>query len=389
MLLARIRQFSSFLLAVLLLIAFTRLPAFAVDDVFFTAVNDTMLPLANETMPFVAGGTLYLASTVFDGTDLGVYYSRSREKNTVMLYRHRNAVLFDLAAGTIETNDGQIYAGSAVTRGDVVFLPTDMVCRFLGLDYSLSHVTHGYLLRLRSETAVLSDANFIDAAGSAMSARYARYVRARTDSAALPQPTESFPENTGAPSQSPELRTVQLIIRSTDPRQTKRLLTYFEIGQATCLFTLDTIQEAGDLLRRLAAGQGTTALWIDATEDADSVLAQIEASNRALWTVANRKTRLVWLNGASEATTRAVTEAGYCPIRVALNLNGKKLSTARMSAQILAAANRRKGDCPVFLGTDTEMLGKLAALLAALRTENCANTPLNEVTMSRGQLASF
>ena len=77
----RRRRLFCLLSALFFLIGSVPLFARAEDDVFFTAVNDTMLPLADETMPFVAGGTLYVAATAFDGAELGVYCSRSREKN--------------------------------------------------------------------------------------------------------------------------------------------------------------------------------------------------------------------------------------------------------------------------------------------------------------------
>jgi len=62
--------------------------------------------------------------TALDGNDLGIYYSRSRDRSIVMLYRQRSVITFDLSAGTIDTNSGQSYSGYAITRGDIVFLDT-------------------------------------------------------------------------------------------------------------------------------------------------------------------------------------------------------------------------------------------------------------------------
>ena len=57
------------------------------SDVYLTAVNDSMMDLNDETMPFWSGGVLYVSSRIFDGTDLGVYFVRNQ--GLVMLYNAR------------------------------------------------------------------------------------------------------------------------------------------------------------------------------------------------------------------------------------------------------------------------------------------------------------
>lgn len=364
------------LLAVVLLAAFVPPPTDAAGTVVFTAVNDTLLPLADDTMPFFAGGVLYVASMAFDGTDLGIFYSRSRDKNTAVLYKKRSVIIFDLAAGTIETNSGESVSGAAVVRGDVVFLPVDVMCRYFGLEYSYTRVTYGYLLRIKSDTVVLSDAVFIDAASSPMAQRYNRYGNTQEEEAPPETPPVEPP-----PAPDTTQRTAYLVIASTDPEKTAPLLDRFNGGRVTCLFAPDSFDGADELLRRLASGDGTIALRADASAGAESAVEQIEAGNRALWTAANTKTRLVWLDGASEETARRVAAAGYCPIRAALNLSGSRMSASRMSARILAAADARRGSCRVFLGADTEVTGNLGALLNGLSEGNCTLARLNEVTV--------
>ena len=373
------------LLALLLLVCLAP-PVGAAETAVFTAVNDTLLPLADETMPFGSGGKLYVASMAFDGTDLGIYYSRSRDKNTAVLYKKRNVIIFDLSAGTIETNNGQTYTGSAIVRGDVVFLPVDVMCRCFDLEYTLTRISYGYLLRIKSDTVVLSDSKFIDAANATMASRYARYERSQLPEEAPPAEPEQPPaqQTTPTPAQEPaQERTAYFVVECTDPAKTAPLLSRFSGGQAAYLFTPDNLAGADELLRRLASGGGAAALRIDAGGGAEDALARIEAANDALWAAANQKTRLVWLDGASDETTRRVREAGYCPISAALNLGGSTQSASRLSARILSAADARKGSCCVFLGTDAEIGDRLASLLTSLRAGNCTLARLNEVTISQ------
>ena len=58
----------------------------AIETPYFTAVNDILLDLDDETMPFWSEGTLYVPDTVFAGTTLGVTYTRSRDKMQKTLF---------------------------------------------------------------------------------------------------------------------------------------------------------------------------------------------------------------------------------------------------------------------------------------------------------------
>lgn len=394
------------LLAALMLVSLTPSVTEAAGVISFTSVNDTLLSLSDETMPFWSGGSLYVASAAFDGTDLGLFYSRSRDKMTVVLYRQRNAIIFDLAAGTIETNGGQTYAGSAIVRGDVVFLPLDVICDYFGLEYSYTRISYGYLVRIKSDSVVLSDATFIDAAAQPMATRYNRYMRAKAEQAEAaaaasksaqetkpppqqpqPQPQQPQPQQpqqqtqTQQPEPDPE-RTVYFVIDSTDADKTVPLLARLSEGRAAYLFTAEALDGADDLLRRLAAGGGAVALHVDASEGAESALAQIKAGNRAVWAAANLKTRLVRLDGASDETIRRVTEAGYCPLIYALDFSDGASSAIRMSARILSTADARGGSCCVYLGTDETASATIGTLLYNLRSGNCTPARLNEVIAS-------
>ncbi len=350
--------------------------AVAADTVYFTAVNDQLLPLADETMPFWSGGLLYVASTAFDGNDLGVFYSRSRDKLTAVLYTQRGgAMICDFAAGTIyDSSSKRTLGGSALDRGGVVFLPLTVVCSFFGLDYSTIRVSYGYLVRIKSASVVLSDASFVDAASAAMAQRYARYQRAK-ETASTPQETTAPPGGTTTAEPSP--RTVYFVFEAADSALAAQTLDAVGAGCAAFLFAPHSIPGAGDLLRRLAAGAGSVALRVDASGGAENTLAQIVDGNEALWAAANVKTRLVRLDGADEETERSVVEAGYCPLHYALDY-GEAASISRMSTRILSAADANGGSCCVFLGADAAAPGTLNSLLVALHAGNCTPARLNE-----------
>lgn len=94
------KRFLCLLLVLLMVFSLTPSETRAETTVYFTAVNDQLLPdLSDETMPFWSGGRLYVPSTVITGTDLGLFYSRSRDKSTAVVYRQGSALTFNFAAG--------------------------------------------------------------------------------------------------------------------------------------------------------------------------------------------------------------------------------------------------------------------------------------------------
>ena len=93
------KRFLCLLLVLLMVFSLTPSETRAETTVYFTAVNDQLLPdLSDETMPFWSGGRLYIPSTVVTGTDLGLFYSRSRDKSTAVVYRQGSALTFNFAA---------------------------------------------------------------------------------------------------------------------------------------------------------------------------------------------------------------------------------------------------------------------------------------------------
>lgn len=370
------RRFLSLLLAALLLCSLAPETGRADPTVYFISVNDQLLPDLNDsTMPFWSGGRLYVPYTAVSGTDLGVFYALSRDKQTAVVYRQGSALTFDLSSGSVADQDGKQYGSPAIVRGDVVFLPVDLLTQFFALDYSYTRVAYGYLVRLKSDAVVLPDAKFIEAASSAMEQRYTEYLKTYNDGGSTPEVPNINTDDS--------LDRAYLIVRVTDAQASAALLDALAdvSGRATFLFSEKQLPESGDLLRRLLISGSAAALDIDASGGASRTLGAIERGNRALWAACNAKTRLVYLSGASEATVRAVQEAGYCPITLDLDYSGELPSSSRAASRILSLA--RRGGCAVCLGADSAAQDIWNTLLARLRASSCPISQLNELSAQR------
>ena len=96
----RIKKIISCVLCAALLLTFLPAPAHAVT---LTAINDSILPLDESTMPARLGGETYVPYSVF--TTLGV----SASENDGVLRKRRNAQLFDCGRLCVRPESEQLF----------------------------------------------------------------------------------------------------------------------------------------------------------------------------------------------------------------------------------------------------------------------------------------
>lgn len=372
----RRKRLLSLLLSVLMLCTLLPPRASAAPTLYFTAVNDRMCDLKDETMPFWQNDLLYVAGATVDGPDdLGIRYSYNQEKSVAILYKGQRVLYCDLTAGTMENNrTGEQYAGSPIVRSGMVFFPITALAKIFDLKYSSTKIAYGYLLRIRDDNAVLSDEYFIDAATDTIQKRYAQYERAHA-AAESEQPETPPPVDT--PTRRDDL-TVYLLLPAANGSMLTQLLSTLENYQshATLLLTPELLESAGDGVRRAAATGNAVALCISA-ETADEALAQIERGNDALWRAASLRTRLVYLESADKTLRAAVAGAGYCPITI--NTSDFTRSGTHWADTALKWAGRSTS-VRLYLGAESGVSSALGTALSRLRAENCTIAALNEVT---------
>lgn len=369
------KRLLSLLLSVLMLCTLLPPRASAAPTLYFTAVNDRMCDLNDETMPFWQNGLLYVAGATVDGPDdLGIRYSYNQEKSVAILYKGQRVLYCDLTAGTMENNrTGEQYTGSPIVRSGMVFFPITALAKMFDLKYSSTKIAYGYLLRIRDDNAVLSDEYFIDAATDPIQKRYAQYERAH---AAAEQENET-PAQVETPVRRDDL-TVYLLLPAANGSMLTQLLSTLENYQshATLLLTPELLESAGDGVRRAAATGNAVALRIDAATAAEA-LAQIERGNDALWRAASLRTRLVYLESADRTLRAAVVGAGYCPITI--NTSDFTRSGTHWADTALKWAGRSTS-VRLYLGAESGVSSALGTALSRLRAENCTIAALNEVT---------
>ncbi len=342
------------------------------SDVYLTAVNDSMMELSSETMPFWSGGVLYVSSRIFEGTDLGIYYVRNQ--GLVMLYNTRIDLRFDLDAQLTYDKQGTEYDGYAIERGGIVFFPLDMVCSYFGLNWSSSRTDTVPLIRVTSSSAILSTSAFLDAAAWKMNSLYAEYEKAVT--AAPPRPSDDEPSQSNRPGgsttptpvdpppvQATEGQKIYLLLESASPEDTRKAIETLDGAQATFLLRVEQMEDA-DLLRGLTAGGHGVALLAEGS-GAEDVAEELERARELLWQSACGWLELVWYDGGADIGP-LLEEEGCVRLSAGLSRRSQGLKNGAAADTLLRNIGRHQEDLGVHLGRDSGCLGGLRSLLAGL-----------------------
>ena len=263
-------------------------------DVYFTSVNDKLIPLSIDTMPTWVSGRLYVPASTFDssatGIDLGFYFRQSN--NTVTLYTLRQMLVFDLNRGvTYDQHTGENLSVRAVNRNSRIYLPVETVCDFFGLEDSYNYTPYGYLVRIKTAAARLNDTDFMDAASTLMSADLEKILRTQQpDTPPVPPPSAdpTVPPDVPSPPTPPEdepksQTTVYLAFRCDSGEGLSEILELLDRSglRAAFFFSASALAQLDDLIRR-AAGSGHTIGLLADGSTADESLHALAQGNRAL-----------------------------------------------------------------------------------------------------------
>lgn len=355
------RRLLAWLLALALVVGLTPYEGrAALQGVYFTAANEQLLELSSATMPFWSGDTLYVSSSMFDGTDLGVSYVRNNKMGLAMLYTSRTDLRFSLTDQTVSDKQGNRYTGQAIERGGVVFFPLNLVCTFFGLTWSYNTTNTAPLIRVRSSSAILDDRTFIDAAGDSMASRYAAYekwVEANTPA------TPAVDEPAAPPVHAADGQRVYLIIESRSSADTLAAIELLGDSQATFLLPVEQMTD-GDLLRALTAAGHEIAL-LPAAQTAEELAAEVALGRERAWQAACIWLQLVWCE-ADSPLSQELESIGCSAVTAMLDRSEGGLRNAARATSLLNVIGRYRRDVSVLLGADSGCLGGLSVLLREL-----------------------
>lgn len=330
-------------LALLLLLSPAPVRASSTSGLYFTAINDQLMDLSYDTMPFYSNSVLYVPSRLFEGGELGLSYGRNVNLGLATLYMQGSDMdlRFDIAGQTAYDKQYNVYNGYAIEKGGVVFFPLNLVCRYFGLSWSYNETDTIPLIRVKSSAVILSDSRFLNAAKTLMQTRYDDFVRAQSQPSRPGDPAAAAPEPAPPPEPPVQAAEGQKVYLIFDGKDASDILPALEGAQATFLLTAEELAD-GDLVRALAAQGHAAALRIrgETPEEAED---ELQKGREALWQAACLWLELAWYGGGTDLSPLLESQG---LVRVQAGVDGSGVSPA----ELLRSTGQHREDVAVYWG---------------------------------------
>ena len=213
------RRGKSLLLAVLVSAVLLILPILAQDNIYFTAINNTILELRDETMPTRHKGMYYVPCSVFNSTELKTYSLYSRSKQLVMISDLERTLYFDMGAGNSHDDNEETYPFAAIYHNDTAYVPALFTADYFGIEYDYLLSDYAPIIRL-TKGDVLSEELFLRGAAAILSSRLSQYIAEHTTEAPTEPPAETVPPVEPAETPVPTPRPTETPPPSVTPEPT-------------------------------------------------------------------------------------------------------------------------------------------------------------------------
>ena len=276
----------------------------------FTAVNDTLLPFNDDTMPFISAGEVFVPDRVLEG--LGVWSISTEDRDMVWLYRGVGRyVIFHTQRGIVEDQDGNVLNWpSARVIGRRLYVPLRHVSEYFGFTFRIFEIPRSvipdeqmWIVRIVSD-AIFNDPTFIGVNERALRNSYNAYF-------APPPPVPQQPTPTPV-DQPPNLGrvTIYLSFYGISAGSAEGILDLLDIQTASnshSFFFVSSADIKADpgLIRRIAGSGHTVGIWLEEGTRAEYLL-----SSALLFEAAKIRTVFVSAGQAAEAAQAMAEENG-------------------------------------------------------------------------------
>jgi len=231
---------------------------------YFIAVNDTLLPLDDSTMPLIHNGIYFVPYAVFRG--VGIYSASSLRDSRVLLYRGDSSLNFQVGGMTTDQGGNSLLWPSARRDGNRLYVPLRQVTEYFGLSYEIIEVSRDIipdsdisLIRITSDAAIIPNAvTFASMRGGYLRDAYNRYFATTGPDNDIP-PVDLPPDHSDV--------TVYLSFHDISSYGAARILDLLESPaapgfRAGFFVSADDIINNPGLIRRIFGGGHAIGIWL-------------------------------------------------------------------------------------------------------------------------------
>lgn len=302
--------------AIVLLLIFTLfLGAFqtgaAQSNIIFTAVNDTLLPLSDSTMPVWFYDTPYIPYSVFTN-NFDISSSFDQANNRLTLFNPDYVITFDLNLNFSYDSSRTAFLEAAQRHNSTIYVPARFTANKLGL-YS-TYFENGPLVRVKTPFSI-SDNRFISSVSRAMVTQLERYLG---EQSAPVSPGESPSEPVSPRAKRP----IYLVFSGVPSSSAQSILDDLDLRGIKATFVLDgeNIAQNEEIVRRIAVAGHSIGLGGRAAADAGfytnstTMIGNLADQNQLLRLILKTETRIVLPSGSdvlNPAMAQILAAKGY------------------------------------------------------------------------------
>ena len=296
------------------------------SSVYFMAVNDTVVEMTAENMPIVVNGILYvpyiMLSPQHTGINLGVTAQYSTTRRTVLVSGGRKGVIFNPQANNCTDLNGAPLSIRAVVRNSMIYIPLAWICNYFGsISYTTNKTANGTLIRVTNNQAILTDAEFVDAAANMLQENYRQYLSSLSNPD--PGPSGEDPTPSVKPDSGP---LVYLAFRGGDQTEKVAELLENHVQRGLFLLTVEELAEQDHLVRRLVGAGHLVGLALTGST-LEACAAELERGRNLLADIARSALTVICAPNAEAGVQEELAAMGCALWRPTLNTEGMAVNS--------------------------------------------------------------
>ena len=379
----RARKILSF---VMLIVLFISIHANA-SSIVLTAVNDTFLPLENNTMPTKKSGEWYVPYVVFN--NFGIISYMQDNGDSLVMQTENQTITFSLSQGYTYDKNLNTLSQPAYNINDTIYLPVKLMCAQFGLSFSVI-TGESLIVRICDQNAKLTDSDFVADTNQNTEEIVDNYKNeGKTEIHVVKPEPEPEPDNKPEPvppekpitpaTVRPEF--VYLSFMGEINEFSNDLLDTLQLYSTNATFFIPVNSKLDDDFIRKAIVLGNNIGWI--VNDEQDIVNKLEAANQQLFSKTGTMSRLVILADEYIKNIDDIKNAGYTVWQNSIIAQDEKYNASKTSQKILNILDNTTNPCVISLHHQKSTNAALTLILRDFKANNvnsykitAANTPI-------------
>lgn len=379
----RARKILSF---VMLIVLFISIHANA-SSIVLTAVNDTFLPLENNTMPTKKSGEWYVPYVVFN--NFGIISYMQDNGDSLVMQTENQTITFSLSQGYTYDKNLNTLSQPAYNINDTIYLPVKLMCAQFGLSFSVI-TGESLIVRICDQNAKLTDSDFVANTNQNTEEIVDNYKNeGKTEIPVVKPEPEPEPDNKPEPvppekpitpaTIRPEF--VYLSFMGEINEFSNDLLDTLQLYSTNATFFIPVNSKLDDDFIRKAIVLGNNIGWV--VNDEQDTVNKLEAANQQLFSKTGTMSRLVILADEDIKNIDDIKNAGYTVWQNSIIAQDEKYNATKTSQKILNILDNTTNPCVISLHHQKSTNAALTLILRDFKANNvnsykitAANTPI-------------